>query len=112
MYAIYAYIGVVLGVNVGIYGIHGVSGIHIYILRNWRTGEKNGDRTPRLAPHQASRLLWQALTKGFRGENDDPPERFWAETLRSWSFGWVLWLGRFERERVQIGVIAPGQEQK
>ena len=26
MYAIYAYIGVVLGVNVGIYGIHGVSG--------------------------------------------------------------------------------------
>ena len=27
MYAIYAYIGVVLGVNVGIYGIHGVSGI-------------------------------------------------------------------------------------
>ena len=28
MYAIYAYIGVVLGVNVGIYGIHGVSGIY------------------------------------------------------------------------------------
>ena len=27
MYAIYAYIGVVLGVNVSIYGIHGVSGI-------------------------------------------------------------------------------------
>ena len=28
MYAIvYAYIGVVLGVNVGIYGIHGVSGL-------------------------------------------------------------------------------------
>ena len=27
MYAIYAYIGVVWGVNVGIYGIHGVSGI-------------------------------------------------------------------------------------
>ena len=26
MYAIYAYIGVVLGVNVGICGIHGVSG--------------------------------------------------------------------------------------
>ena len=26
MYAVYAYIGVVLGVNVGIYGIHGVSG--------------------------------------------------------------------------------------
>ena len=26
MYAIYAYIGVVLGVNVGIYGIHGESG--------------------------------------------------------------------------------------
>ena len=26
MYAIYAYTGVVLGVNVGIYGIHGVSG--------------------------------------------------------------------------------------
>ena len=26
MYAIYACIGVVLGVNVGIYGIHGVSG--------------------------------------------------------------------------------------
>ena len=25
MYAIYAYIGVVWGVNVGIYGIHGVS---------------------------------------------------------------------------------------
>ena len=28
MYAISAYIGVVLGVNVGIYGIHGVSGIY------------------------------------------------------------------------------------
>ena len=28
MYAIYAYIGVVLEVNVGIYGTHGVSGIH------------------------------------------------------------------------------------
>ena len=27
MYAIYAYIGVVWGVNVGIYSIHGVSGI-------------------------------------------------------------------------------------
>ena len=27
MYAIYAYIGVVLGVNLGIYGIHGVSGV-------------------------------------------------------------------------------------
>ena len=27
MYVIYAYIGVVWGVNVGIYGIHGVSGI-------------------------------------------------------------------------------------
>ena len=27
MYGTYAYIGVVLGVNVGIYGIHGVSGI-------------------------------------------------------------------------------------
>ena len=27
MYAVYAYIGVFLGVNVGIYGIHGVSGI-------------------------------------------------------------------------------------
>ena len=27
MYAVYAYIGVVLGVNVGIYGIHGVSGV-------------------------------------------------------------------------------------
>ena len=26
MYAVYAYIGVVWGVNVGIYGIHGVSG--------------------------------------------------------------------------------------
>ena len=31
MYAIYAYIGVVLGINVGIYGIHGVSG---YITPN------------------------------------------------------------------------------
>ena len=28
MYAIYAYIGVVWGVNVGIYGIHGVSGLY------------------------------------------------------------------------------------
>ena len=28
MYAIYAYIGVVLGVNVGIYVIYGVSGLH------------------------------------------------------------------------------------
>ena len=27
MYAIFAYIGVVSGVNVGIYGIHGVSGL-------------------------------------------------------------------------------------
>ena len=32
MYAVYAYIGVVLGVNVGIYGIHGVSGIYTLIL--------------------------------------------------------------------------------
>ena len=28
MYAIYAYIGVVFGVNVGIYGIHGVPGYY------------------------------------------------------------------------------------
>ena len=34
MYAIYAYIGVVLGVNVGIYGIHGVFGTH----RLWEPG--------------------------------------------------------------------------
>ena len=27
MYAVYAYIGEVLGVNVGIYGIHGVFGV-------------------------------------------------------------------------------------
>ena len=33
MYAIYAYIGVVLGVNVGIYGIHGVSGIDLTATR-------------------------------------------------------------------------------
>ena len=33
MYAIYAYIGVVLGVNVGIYAIHGVFGkCHIYTI--------------------------------------------------------------------------------
>ena len=31
MYAIYAYIGVVLGVNVGIYGIHGVSGYGVVV---------------------------------------------------------------------------------
>ena len=31
MSVIYAYIGVVLGVNVGIYGIHGVSGIYMPI---------------------------------------------------------------------------------
>ena len=30
MYAIYAYIGVVWGVNVGIYSIHGVYGIGTY----------------------------------------------------------------------------------
>ena len=30
MYAIYAYIGVVWGVNVGIYGIHGVSGYSMF----------------------------------------------------------------------------------
>ena len=34
MYAIYAYIGVVLEVNVGIYGIHGVSGIDVLKIRN------------------------------------------------------------------------------
>ena len=34
MYAIYAYIGVVLGVNVGIYGIHGVSGYSDLVLRD------------------------------------------------------------------------------
>ena len=28
MYGIFTYIGVVLGVNVGIYGIHGVSGVY------------------------------------------------------------------------------------
>ena len=28
MSVIYAYIGVVLGVNVGMYGIHGVSGVY------------------------------------------------------------------------------------
>ena len=30
MYAIYAYIGVVWGVNVGIYGIHGVYGFVLF----------------------------------------------------------------------------------
>ena len=39
MYAIYAYIGVVLGVNVGIYGIHGVSGI---CQSRGMSGIKNG----------------------------------------------------------------------
>ena len=34
MYAIYAYIGVVLGLDVGIYGIHGVFGILIRV--RWR----------------------------------------------------------------------------
>ena len=42
MYAIYAYIGVVLGVNVGIYGIHGVSGYRMTKGR-W---ERWGHRTP------------------------------------------------------------------
>ena len=39
MYAIYAYIGVVLGVNVGIYGIHGESGYscRAWVLRKWIT---------------------------------------------------------------------------
>ena len=31
MYAIHAYIRVVLGVNVGIYGIHGVFGISLHL---------------------------------------------------------------------------------
>ena len=31
MYVIYAYIGVVWGVNVGIYSIHGVSGMFKYV---------------------------------------------------------------------------------
>ena len=32
MYAIHAYIGVVLGVNVGIYGIHGVFGFGFVVF--------------------------------------------------------------------------------
>ena len=32
---IYAYIGVVWGVNVGIYGIHGVSGIYMSVMPSW-----------------------------------------------------------------------------
>ena len=36
MYAIYAYMGVVLGVNVGIYGIHGVSGMNsVEVANGW-----------------------------------------------------------------------------
>ena len=35
MYAIYAYIGVVSGVNVGKYGIHGVFGFGNYITWLW-----------------------------------------------------------------------------
>ena len=31
MYAIFTYIGVVWGVNVGIYAIHGVSGIVVHV---------------------------------------------------------------------------------
>ena len=34
MYAIYAHVGVVLGVNVGIYGIHGVSGLGFFGASN------------------------------------------------------------------------------
>ena len=37
MYAIYAYIGVVWGVNVGIYGIHGVYGLY-QRLHSWCEG--------------------------------------------------------------------------
>ena len=33
MYAIYAYIGVVWGVNAGIYGIHGVSGYYMHQMK-------------------------------------------------------------------------------
>ena len=34
MYAIYAYIGVVWGVNAGIYGIHGVCGLALFVVFN------------------------------------------------------------------------------
>ena len=37
MYAIYAYIGVVWGVNVGIYGIHGVYG-RCFTILHYQTG--------------------------------------------------------------------------
>ena len=36
MYAIYAYIGVVWGVNVGIYGIHGVYGSWMNVEQDLR----------------------------------------------------------------------------
>ena len=41
-FAIYAYIGVVLGVNVGKYGIHGVSGQYRALFR-WRRIRLRGD---------------------------------------------------------------------
>ena len=48
MYAIYAYIGVVLGVNVGIYGIHGVFGMGegswaLQTLQRFHVGCTNGE---------------------------------------------------------------------
>ena len=56
MYAIYAYIGVVLGVNVGIYGIHGVFGVGMVDVPELGCLQ-DIPRVPDLSP-EAAWLFW------------------------------------------------------
>ena len=59
-YAIYAYIGVVLGINVGKYGIHGVSGISHSLHGNPQDVRQNGRSHSANENQPASRKHWLA----------------------------------------------------
>ena len=81
MYAIYAYIGVVLGVNVGIYGIHGVSGYSDLVLRDAAYG-------------------WVARAELARGPSRPAPSRIFSPTRRAVV---LLWMGRLDEVLTKRG---------
>ena len=73
MYGIYAYIGVVLGVNVGIYGIHGVSGSGFLALVALRDVQLGLSVSKRSAVHEA-RTAGSLGVTGSGGINDHLPK--------------------------------------
>ena len=77
MYGIYAYIGVVWGVNVGIYGIHGAIGHGRFQSPLWAPRMALENRVPALPSadgrrvHGARRMRHGLKTKDLFGDHHD-----------------------------------------